>query len=137
MAYNKCIFSGAIKTKLKPKSTRKTVYAQFPLASASLGRQLPMGCSLCRRWEHPSAFSSPQPSFPHSPLAGLQERVHSTKGSWRLLKMTKAGLAHTSFSEQDNSQQIPSFCKSFSSMCKTIAKLFCVELAFELISLAW
>lgn len=94
MAYNKCIFSGAIKTKLKPKSTRKTVYAQFPLASASLGRQPPMGCSLCRRWEHPSAFSSPQPSISHSPLAGLQEQVHSTKGSWRLLKMTKAGLAH-------------------------------------------
>lgn len=36
MAYNKCIFSGAIKTKLKPKSARKTVYAQFPLDSASL-----------------------------------------------------------------------------------------------------
>lgn len=42
MAYNKCIFSGAIKTKLKPKSARKTVYAQFPLDSASLGRQLQM-----------------------------------------------------------------------------------------------
>lgn len=52
------------------------------------------------RWDAASAGDGnipqpfPAPSIPHSPLAGLQEQVHSTKGSWRLLKMTKAGLAH-------------------------------------------
>lgn len=86
-----------------------------------------------------AALSLFQPPAQHSSLTlpGLQEQLHSTKGSWEASQDDQSRTGSPPSLSRTIHNRFHPFARVFSSMCKTIAKLFCVELAFELISLAW
>lgn len=132
MAYNKCIFfsSGAIKTKLKPKSTRKTVYAQFPLALVHLLDDSFHWDAACAGGGNiPQPFAAPSPAFlthhHHSPLPGLQEQLCSTKGSWEASQddQSRAGSPPPSLSRTIHTRFHP-FARVFLLCAKLLQNYF-------------